>query len=86
MCWVPGHHGIEGNERADEEAKKAARGDSSPVEDLPGWLREKLPISVSKLRQCLHDTIKQKAKEEWRNSPRVEKMDRIDSGMPRTAN
>lgn len=86
MRWVPGHRGIEGNERADEEAKKAARGDSSLVEDLPGWLREKLPISVSKLRQCLHDTIKQKAKEEWRNSPRVEKMDRIDSGMPRTAN
>ncbi|KAH9838262.1 uncharacterized protein C8Q71DRAFT_856224 [Rhodofomes roseus] len=85
MRWVPGHRGIEGNERADEEAKKAARGDSSPVEDLPGWLREKLPVSVSKLRQCLHDTIKQKAKEEWRNSPRAEKMDRIDSGMPSNA-
>ena len=27
--WVPGHNGNAGNERADEEAKKGARGDST---------------------------------------------------------
>ncbi|THU98862.1 hypothetical protein K435DRAFT_660009, partial [Dendrothele bispora CBS 962.96] len=29
ICWVLGHTGVEGNERADEEAKLAVRGHSS---------------------------------------------------------
>ncbi|EPS95335.1 hypothetical protein FOMPIDRAFT_6623, partial [Fomitopsis schrenkii] len=66
------------------EAKRAARGDSSPVEDLPGWLRKQgtLPKSVSKVRQALNTTIARRAKEEWRRSPRAVRMDRIDDHMP----
>lgn len=59
LRWVPEHKGINGNEMADVEAKKKARRDSSPVEDLSGWLRKlgALPRSVSKVRQTLNDTI-----------------------------
>jgi hypothetical protein len=36
--WVPGHLDFEPNECADEEAKKAALGDSSDAKSLPAFL------------------------------------------------
>jgi ribonuclease HI len=51
MHWVPGHSGYERNEKADEEAKKAAQGLSSEAKLLPPFLRKCLPASVSALRQ-----------------------------------
>jgi ribonuclease HI len=51
MVWTPGHVGIDGNERADEEAKKAARGDQSAASDLPALLRKPLPMSRSAARK-----------------------------------
>ena len=49
--WVPGHCNFAPNERADEEAKLAAQGNSSDAKLLPSLLRKRLPLSVSALRQ-----------------------------------
>ncbi|KAF8585858.1 hypothetical protein K439DRAFT_1342447 [Ramaria rubella] len=51
--WTPGHSGIEGNEIADREAKKAASGDSSPSETLPHWCRREIPFSHSAAIQSM---------------------------------
>lgn len=49
--WAPGHVDIAGNERADEEAKKAAQHqDSSGLDLIPRVLQRKLPWSKSAVR------------------------------------
>ena len=45
LRWIPGHEGLHENERVDEEAKKAARGDSSPACLLPQTCRGYILIS-----------------------------------------
>ena len=35
LKWIAAHEGVTGNERVDEEAKRAAQGESSPPEELP---------------------------------------------------
>ena len=45
--WTPGHMGIIGNKKADEEAKKVARDGSSPSNRLLAPLRKRLPRSKS---------------------------------------
>ena len=39
LKWVAAHKGVVGNERVDEEAKRAVQGESSPLEELPPILR-----------------------------------------------
>jgi len=80
--WVPGHEGVVGNERADQEAKQAARGLSSPTADLPKCLRDTLPASVSKVKQNLTAKLKNNALSSWQRSPRYAKLHRIDPSMP----
>jgi ribonuclease HI len=80
FVWTPGHEGILGNERADEEAKKAAQCNSSPLKDLPPFIRKKpLPISISATRQSLKQDLKNRWQSEWSSSPRYERLQKIDN-------
>ena len=54
LVWISGHSGVQGNERVDEEAKKAAQGDSSPLHRLLPILREELPRSIAAVKQKQH--------------------------------
>jgi len=47
LRWIPGHMGVQENKWADEEAKKAAKGDSSDGMQLPMACRGALPASRS---------------------------------------
>jgi ribonuclease HI len=44
--WIAAHKDVKGNEKADEEAKKAAVGASSPAKQLSHILRLPLPPSL----------------------------------------
>ncbi|KAJ6480214.1 hypothetical protein C8R45DRAFT_832094, partial [Mycena sanguinolenta] len=50
--WAPGHHDILGNERADEELKKASQEGSSPPNTIPpAYCGRVLPHSLSAREQ-----------------------------------
>ncbi|KIJ12403.1 hypothetical protein PAXINDRAFT_61611, partial [Paxillus involutus ATCC 200175] len=71
--WISGHEGVEGNERADEEAKLAAKGraNNSLRKRLPTFLREgSLPVSTSAIKQEQQDTTKKRWGRLWAKSPR----------------
>jgi ribonuclease HI len=49
--WTAGHKGIERNEMADKEAKRAADGKSSDKQLLPSYLRKPLRINPSAVKE-----------------------------------
>jgi ribonuclease HI len=80
--WVPGHSDFAPNERADEEAKKAAQGDSIDVKSLPKLLRKCLPLSISALRQNHLSKQKKRWERRWKSSPRANHLRSIENSAP----
>ncbi|KIM83300.1 hypothetical protein PILCRDRAFT_88152 [Piloderma croceum F 1598] len=83
LHWIPAHLGFGPNERADEEAKLAAQGNSSNPKDLPVFLRHKpLPSSISALRQENLTALHKHWKRRWKSSPRYPRLKDIDKNLP----
>ena len=83
FVWVPGHKDIEGNEKANEEAKQAVKQGSSPSRQLLAFVhRKNLPVSVSATKQALKSDIKKRWRKEWKVSPCHTNTSNIDYSMP----
>jgi len=80
--WTPGHSDFHPNDRADELAKEAANGRSSPPASLPPILRKPLPTSITAARQTHLTRIRKRWKRRWKLSPRYAYTSRIDKSLP----
>ncbi|RDX45387.1 hypothetical protein OH76DRAFT_1326847, partial [Lentinus brumalis] len=78
LRWVPGHMEVHGNELADEEAKKAAKGDSSNSASLPAKLRKSLPCSVTAARRAHMARLRKESAVRWRQSARGRRLGAVD--------
>ena len=82
MHWVPRYIDFAPNEKADEEAKKAAKGDSSDAKSLPKLLHKRLPLSIPALRQSHSNRIKKRWGHRWKSSPREDLLKTINNTTP----
>src|SRR5882724_10858307 len=82
IWWTPRHEGIKENKRADEEAKKAAKGDTCPDSQLPPGCRGEIKTSRSAARQHFTRQIKSKAAKQFTKSPRFPHLHKINPSSP----
>ncbi|KAF5383227.1 hypothetical protein D9615_004786 [Tricholomella constricta] len=83
ITWISGHSGAKGNEMVDAAAKEAAEGMTSDRQRLPKYLRkERLPTSVSALKQQHNSALKNRWQERWGKSPRFRKYQKYKDSFP----
>jgi len=82
IAWISSHSDVPGNERADSEAKLAAKGKSSDRGALPTLFRSPLPKNVAALKQHFHERLKLKWKARWQKSPQHNRLSRHDPQFP----
>lgn len=78
--WIPSHSSCQGNKTADEEAKKAAQGKSSPDKELPRELQsdQPLPHSRSAIKQNFNHRFREQAQRHFKSSSCYTKLLKID--------
>ena len=84
MQWIPGHGKSRGNRRADEEAKKAALGDTTRIQQLPPELKYRpLPHSAKALKAAYMNELTQESALHWSISKRKPNFEtNIDNTYP----
>jgi len=80
--WVPGYNGADGNEWADEQAKKVITEGSSNRSELLRYLRKTLPYSKSTLKWAYNKKLKCRAQKMWQKSLWFGKMKKTDPTTP----
>jgi hypothetical protein len=81
LAWVPGHRGVPGNEQADELAKHAATGQSTPLH-LPLKLLQHLPLSQSAVKMQLKRDTTNSWIQQWKASKYRRRIQQFDPTPP----
>ena len=80
--WIPGHKDFAPNEKADEMAKRATKGESSPNASLPKLLRHLLPFSIAMIKQDLKANVQNRWQQRWKMSPHYLKTRSVNKSTP----
>jgi len=80
--WTPGHVGIDGNEAADTEAKKAAESADNNTNCNFGIIKHPLPISRSAHLQRLREEDAASYVRNFQDGPRFYRIAAFDTSMP----
>ena len=80
--WTAGHIGIEGNEKADTEAKRASEGYTTDTKSIPPYLRKALLINPAAIRRTKYEKLKKEWASKWKQSERGQKAQHYDKTSP----